>query len=101
MQADFVAYLRAEIQAKTPFGGWWPDTLVFRHEASVAFEIFARAASRGYFQRIKPLLGIDTPKDLEPLFEKYRTGARTVPQWRFHGVDPIGLAGYTRLATRP
>jgi TIR domain len=101
MQADFIAYLRAEIDAKSDFGGWWPDTLVFRHEASIVFEIFARAESRAYFERVKALLDIEKPSDLEPLFERYRKGERRAPRWVLHGVDPIRLVGYEKLATRP
>jgi hypothetical protein len=99
MQADFIAFMRAEIDATGHFGGWWPDTLVFRPDHRGPFELFARATSRAYFDKIKILFGIDKPQDLEELFEKYGNRSRALPQFGYHSVNPSELLGYAKLAT--
>jgi len=99
MQADFVAFMRAEIETNS-FRSWWPETLVYR-EHNNAFEIFARSISKTYFDRVKVLLAISTPKDLEPLFKSYQDGSRRLPSWGFDSFNPIFLIGYEHLATRP
>ena len=101
MQADFVAFMRSELNAVSNVMRWWPETLVFRNQANPPFEIFARASSRTYFEKVRPLLDIKSPKDLEPLFEQYQKGTRQLPTWRWNSVDPARLLGYAKLATRP
>nr|VFJ47457.1 MAG: SEFIR domain-containing protein [Candidatus Kentron sp. DK] len=102
MQADFVAFLRADIEAKDNFSRWWPETLVYIERYDSSFEIFARSESKAYFDKVKVLLGIETPKEIEPLLESYRNGSRKLPQWEYgFSFDPVVLLGYKQLATRP
>jgi hypothetical protein len=101
MQADFVAFMRAEIAAPNAHNGWWPETLLYAGDFPKAFEIFARSISRAYFDNVKGLLAIDSPEELEPLFDRYRNGARRLPRWEYEGFDPEALLGYKQLATRP
>jgi hypothetical protein len=100
-QADFVAFMRAELEQKDRYKPWWPETLVDLEHVRSPFEIFGRAVSKAYFDRAKVLLAIDTPDDLEPLFKSYQNGSRTLPRWQFAGFNPAALLGYDRLATRP
>ena len=99
MQADFIAFMRNEVLGSSHV--WWPDTLVFMAHSHSPFEIFARSISRSYFHRAGRLLGIQTPKDLEPLFASYRDGKRKIPTWQFDTFNPTTLLGYDKLATRP
>jgi hypothetical protein len=98
-QADFVAFMRQEVETKDDYNRWWPETLLYSHHGS--FEIFARSVSKSYFDKAKVLLAIETPKDLEPLLASYKDGTRKLPRWEFEGFSPISLLGYEHLATRP
>jgi len=100
MQADFVAFMRAEIESENGYRRWWPETLLYLGHFNGAFEIFARSASKAYFDKAKGLLAIDSPKDLEPLLVSYRDGSRKLPRWEFEGFSPTTLLGYEHLATR-
>ncbi|SCB57807.1 SEFIR domain-containing protein [Rhizobium aethiopicum] len=56
MCADFIFYFRA-----TTFGdynSWWPETLLYVNRHGGPFEMFARAKSARYFERIKRLIGV-------------------------------------------
>lgn len=101
LQADFVAFIRAEIDAQEYYIGWWPETLLYIGGFSSSFEIFSRSVSNTYFSKAKVLLSIDTPKDLEPLLNSYRDGTRQLPRWHYTRFNPASLLGFQQLATRP
>lgn len=101
MQADFVAFMRAELETENNRIRWWPYTLLYLGHFNGPFEIFARSSSRTYFNRAKVLLAVDTPKDLEPLFKSYQDGSRRLPSWEFESFNPVVLIGYEHLANRP
>ena len=69
LQADFVAFMRAEVEAPDNNKHWWPETLLYLDHPNSPFEIFARSVSKVYFNKSKVLLSIETPKDLEPLLK--------------------------------
>ena len=98
-QADFVVFMRTAVDGSDMYNGWWPDTLVYQHHG--AFEIFARAVSKAYFEKVKVLLAIATRKDLESFFESYETRNRRLPSWDYRTINPAALLGYEQLATRP
>jgi hypothetical protein len=100
-QADFVAFMRAEVEAKKTFDNWWPETLLLLGRFNRPFEIFARSISKSYFEQSKVLLAIETPTDLESLFESYDDGSRKIPKWQFESFSPVLLLGYEHLATQP
>jgi TIR domain len=101
LQADFIAFMRAELEGKDDYERWWPETLVYLGHFGGQFEIFARSVSRSYFERSKVLLNISEPADLQPLLNSYRDGSRRLPRWEMNGVNPVVLLGYEHLATRP
>lgn len=101
LQADFVAFMRAEVEAQDTHNRWWPETLVCLGHFNSPFEIFARSVSKSYFNKSKLLLSIEVPKDLEPLLKSYQDGSRKLPRWQFNGFNPALLLGYEHLATRP
>jgi hypothetical protein len=100
MQADFIAFIRAEIESSDDWNRWWPETLLYLGHFNRAFEVFARSTSRAYFQRAKALIAIESPTDLAPLFESYKSGKRSLPKWDFNSFNPIALVGYEQLAKR-
>lgn len=101
LQADFVAFMRAEYEAQDDYKRWWPESLLYLGHFNSPFEIFARSVSKAYFNKSKVLLSIESPKDLEPLLKSYQDGSRSLPRWEFEGFNPALLLGYEHLATRP
>ena len=100
MQADFVLYMRAELEAEGDFDGWWPETLLYLGHYHSPFEIFARAVSKKYFDKVKCLLAIQSPADLEGLLNAYKEDKRRLPRWEFESFSPSALLGYEHLAKR-
>lgn len=101
LQADFVAFMRAEIEARDDRTRWWPESLLYLGRSAGPLEIFARSSSKAYFNKSKMLLAIESPKDLEPLLRSYQDGSRRLPWWNPKGFSPKSLLGYEHLATRP
>lgn len=101
MQADFIAYLRAELQDVGDYDNWWPETLLYLGRFHGAFEVFARAVSLSYFDRIKHMLGIQKPEDLAALLASFKDGSRRLPSWNFTRFDPASLLGFENLGGRP
>ncbi len=101
MQADFVLFIRSEPYAEDSFDRWWPETLLHLGHFSGPFEIFARAESKRYFEKIKCLFDIESPDDLKQLLEEYQQDKRGLPSWEFDSFNPALLLNIERLATRP
>lgn len=101
MQADFVAFMRAEIAASDDYSRWWPETLLYLGHYGSSFEIFARAKSKKYFDRVKTVLGVDSPDDLAEVLESYKQGRRRLPRWEMNSFSPSALLGYESLDTLP
>jgi hypothetical protein len=105
MQADFVLYLRDELakllEAEGDFGRWWPETLLCLGDFHSPFEIFARAVSKKYFDKVKCLLAIDSPVDLERLMNAYKEDKERLPRWELETFSPSALLGYDQLTKRP
>jgi hypothetical protein len=103
MQADFTLFIRDcldSIRNGDQRQGWWPETLLYLRSER-AFEIFARAQSRQYFDEIKILFDIKDKSELEPLFQAFREQKLRIPRWEFQSFDPALLLGYERLASKP
>ena len=100
MQADFILFMRAEIQQADFCSRWFPDTLLYVGRFHSAFEIFARSSSKSYFERSKCVLGIDKPSDLDELMEAYKDDRQRLPRWQFESFSPSVLLGYEQLATK-
>lgn len=101
MQADFVLFIRADLYSKDLFDRWRPETLLYLGHFSCPFEIFARAESKRYFEKIKCLFDINSPDGLKPLLEEYRQGRKKLSRWQFERFDPTLLLNIERLATKP
>ena len=72
-----------------------------------AFEIFSRAASRKYFDKIKCLLAVDNKEELaELLKDRYRhrsqfLGNQSFIVQRYNQINYPTLMGMEALATKP
>ena len=99
MQADFVLYIRGGILHPNPDPhSWYPITLadtVFDFRPPVC-EIFARSASKKYFEDSKRILGISQKEDLLEVMQNSRE-----VHWKGETIDPSALLGYEQLATLP
>lgn len=100
MQADFVMFLRAEVELADWSKKWWPESLLYACNQYGPFEIFARSVSKAYFERIKSLIGIEQPGDLDALIKSYAEDRRKLPVWEFNRIEPTTLLGYAELATK-
>lgn len=100
MQADFVLFIRTEINADDSYSRWFPVTLVYVGDFHSPFEIFARSVSTKYFDRVKCILNISQRGDLKDLMETYQTDRQRLPRWEFDSFSPSVLLGYDQLATK-
>jgi hypothetical protein len=102
MQADFILYIRKEIENNTEQyrNQWFPTTLVYTDRHYGSFEVFARAQSKRYFDKMKILLEIEDKGTLVGLVDEYQQGRRRVIQFQFVSVNPKSLMGVELLATR-
>lgn len=97
MQADFLAYIRAEILSSTGYGGWWPENLIYSFNIRGAFELFARSSSKLYFNRIKFLLGVDGVDEVKAALDRINTARMSQqPLGRSSVHDLIGIKNMCR-----
>ncbi|UVL43101.1 TIR domain-containing protein [Pseudomonas sp. B21-040] len=103
MQADFLLYLAESLQglAENRRQEWWPESLVFKSFHGGTFEMFLRAESLSYFNRMANLLGISSKSDFTALVEGLKSQAVYVPKWGFDNINPLELMNYDRLCIRP
>ena len=102
MQMDFLLFLRADLDGFAM--RWFPLTLVYLGLDYRAFEMFQRAQSSRYFERIRPFLGHATKDDLDELVGKYTRGELYIPHWPqqpFLRIVPATLMGLADLCKKP
>lgn len=100
MQTDFILFLRTAVDtlASGKELRWWPETLVYAGRLYIAFEVFGRAQSKVYFDRIKGMLGVTNVDELKEVI--YKIGPEiSLPRWEFDSFDPRQLTGIEELAT--
>jgi hypothetical protein len=102
MQSDFILFIRNcfDLINSEVYRGWWPETLVYIGRQNSTFEIFARAQSNEYFDKIKRIFDIEDKKDFIPLFDAFREDKLSIPRWQFTSLNPELLMGFGSLATR-
>lgn len=98
MTADFLLYLRGV--GLGDYRGWWPETLLNADRFSGPFEIFARAKSGRYFDKIKGLLAVESKEELEKKLQAIIEKVR-LPRWQFETVNVAKLTGFANIATTP
>ena len=102
MQADFLLYLSDAIQGLKEEQGqkWWPETLIFKSFHGGIFEIFLRAESTEYFNRLAPALDVKSKTDFKPFFDGIKKEAVYIPKWNYHGINPSELMNFEKLCSR-
>lgn len=102
-QADFIAFLIPELNKKTgdyDWINWFPRMAVYYTSRRSPHEIFARATSKSYFDRIKTLFLVENKQDLEPLFTYFKTYPDVLPRVGDWGrLNVFDLSNYEKLAT--
>ena len=98
MQADFALYIRGELfHRHAHYPPWCPTTSMYTAFGfPQAFEIFARSASKKYFERSKRIFGIS---EKEELLKAMQNSGDV--HWRGHVIASKALLGYEQLATLP
>ncbi len=100
MQADFVLFLRSPLDPDQ-FEHWFPETLLYANHSSGPFEIFARARSKDYFERVKCLLGNRDKEALGALFKILQANPSMYPRWDYESFNAAYLLGYEKLCSLP
>jgi len=104
MQGDFTLFLRdAQVaQEKGLYQQWWPVTIVYSGTMRAPFEIYARAESRRYFDKLKGMFEIQSKDDFAPLveaFDRKQMGLPTFGHWM--SPNASAMMNYQKLATVP
>lgn len=102
MQSDFILYIRScfDLINNETYQGWWPETSPYILLHKGALEIFARAQSKEYFDRVTCIFDIEDKKDFIPLFDAFKKNKLEISRWP-STFNPKMLLGFERLATRP
>lgn len=101
MQADFILFMRDNIDRPNVQWHWWPETLLYIGRHSGPFEVFARSRSTSYFERARILLGVESKAALALLLEAFGAERQRLPRWDFTTLSPSGLLGFNEIATKP
>lgn len=89
LQTDLFLYLRSEFLK----GRWYPTTYMFTANVHKPFEIFARATSANFFERIRPLLGVESLQEFKALVDsmkRYGYGREGGSLGVIVGIETIG-----------
>lgn len=98
MAADLILYLRSMDRG---IRIWWPETLIWASLRGATFEMFARAKSARYFDRIKRLLGVNDKLSLNDLLMKIESHPDNIPKWQFDSFSPRALVQFDSLSSSP
>jgi hypothetical protein len=97
MTTDLCLYLRSHKGDQPHL--WFPDTLLLVATYPVTFEIFARAKSKGYFEKLKPLLGVEDREDLIRRVGAIEKHVDQIPKWTLQRLNPRELIQLDAIAT--
>jgi hypothetical protein len=95
VQADFVLAMRT-VFVPVQNDHWWPRSLVYAEDLST-FDVFLRARSRVYFDKLKVVFAVDTAAELLARFE------RAAAEQRFPRVERVwgGFERYSQFMNLP
>lgn len=104
MQGDFTLFLqnaKLALQSKS-YVRWWPETLIYAERIRAPFEIYARAESSRYFDRLKTVFEMQTKDEFAPLVEAFNGRQMGLPgPSPFYSPNPVTLMNYEKLASIP
>lgn len=102
MQADFVLYLFDSLQSiiEKRKVKWWPETLLYATIYSNVFEIFLRAESTNYFNKVASIFNVKSKSDFDKFLEAYSNETILIPSWQSDRFNPKVLLNYDKLCSR-
>ena len=99
MQADFICFMRAALDDPSGYDRWWPETLLYSLHSYGAFEVFARAVSKTYLNKVLALLGVPSLEPVKAMLED-STVKRSLPRWDYQSFNPSVLMAFDNLGTK-
>ena len=100
MTADFMLFLRAAIDFKGD-RRWYPVICIHLGHVYRPFEIFARAKSAAFFERIKPMFGATDVTDFRAEIARIEADRQTLPRWDYNTMEIASLIKPNEIATVP
>jgi hypothetical protein len=105
IQADLVLFIRDAFESIRNEGPqkWWPGTLIYLERSAEPPEIFARAQSAEYFNKLKYVFDIQSKGDFESLLESFdnKKLRRFKMILSLSTPEMSNLIGFERMATLP
>ena len=102
-QADFVAWLNhlAHKPDESMFSRWFPHCILYACNQRRPFEIFARAESNNYLDKIKVIFGYDGLEDFKALYAYIKQNSQSiVPRWEFESPNVKLLMNVEKLGLK-
>ena len=99
MQADFLLFVSDSMQAllsQDHQQEWWAETLIYKGYGAGTYEIFARAESTSFFNKIKSCIAVEKKDDLEPLIQAFQKR-----ELHSSNASPVSGLNYDKLCTKP
>jgi len=113
MQADFLLFIIDVMQLSKEMKnfddlkwnqGWFPQTLLYKadyFESNSPFDIFLKAESKQYFDKLKVAIGVNAKSELLPMIDAFENGKLHTPNWGYgHAISPKFLINFDNLCTR-
>jgi hypothetical protein len=94
-QADIVLFLALGKKELI----WWPHTAVHLMSYGTILPLFARANSRKYFAKMRPILSGDSVEQFKARITHLRE-SKSVPRWDHRSLNLPNLLGLNALATK-
>jgi hypothetical protein len=103
MQGDFTLFLQDArfALASNGYQQWWAATMVYGRSLRAPFEIYARAESQRYFDKLKVIFEIQSKDELEPVIEAFDANRYGLPAWNYMTLNPVPIMNYQKLASTP
>jgi len=101
IQADYVMYIRDQLHQSDEWGGWWPNTLLYAQQRAQPFEVFARARSTAYFNRMRVALGIESREDMQEMVDRFKQPGEGSLTWQHQSVPVLWFLGFDDMCSRP
>ena len=101
-QADFVAWLFyiSRNHEERSIERWYPHNLLYSCFLRRPFEIFARAESLKYYDKIKVIFDYNSIDDIKELFKYIDENERVVPRWEYRLPDVGLLMNIQKIGSR-
>jgi len=99
MQSDFILFFRRYFTKIEHISSWWPITIVHRSRSYSPFEIFIRAQSKEYFEKIKVVIAVNHLDEITPIIDKLNKGEIQLPRIGLFSMNVSSLIGYDKLAS--